>query len=140
VRRLVYDLRPPALDQLGLVGALRAHAAGLPGGLDISIDAPDLGELPAAVEVAAYRIVGEAITNAARHAGGSSCSVRLRAGEQLEIEIRDDGRGIGLADSPGVGLASMRERAGELEGNLQISSPPEGGTLIRARLPLEAIE
>src|SRR5206468_588777 len=77
-RRLVYDLRPPQLDELGLTGALREQAARFSGQLAVSVAAPDeLPPLPAAVEVAAYRIVTEALTNVARHAGASTCRVEL---------------------------------------------------------------
>ena len=113
IRTLVYALRPPALDELGLVGAVREQAALLAetAGLDIVVESPELPELPPAVEVAAYRIVIEALTNASRHANASRCDVDLRLADGLELDISDDG--IGLADDcrPGVGLRSMRERA-----------------------------
>ncbi|WP_408896491.1 sensor histidine kinase [Nocardioides sp. R1-1] len=137
VRRLVHDLRPPALDDRGLVGALRQQAEHLAVPLDVT--APDDLVLPAAVEVAAYRIAGEALTNVARHADASR--VRLvvaAAGESLLLEVADDGRGIPAHREAGVGLASLRERAAELGGTTTITSHPGGGTVVRARLPLRS--
>jgi signal transduction histidine kinase len=138
IRRLVYDLRPPALDDLGLVLAVREQAAHYSqAGLQITIDAPDhLPPLPAAVEVAAYRIVQEALTNVVRHAQARTCAVRLTLGDALELEIRDDGVGLPPDRRAGVGLTSMRERTAELGGTYQIESLPGEGTCIHARLPL----
>jgi two-component system, NarL family, sensor kinase len=139
VRRLVYDLRPPALDELGLVGALRQHVNRFPG-LDVEVRAPsDLPGLPAAVEVAAFRIASEAVTNAARHADARRCVVELSANGSLELWISDDGRGLPAAFAPGVGLTSMRERAAELGGACAFERAPQGGSVIRARLPLELL-
>ncbi len=139
IRRVVYDLRPPALDELGLVGALREQAARLSAGgdgLSVSVEASDLPPLPAAVEVAAYRIATEALTNVFRHAGAHRCLVELTLADALIVEVTDDGRGMG-SRSAGVGLTSMRERASELRGELVIRERPGGGTLIRAELPIE---
>ena len=143
IRRVVYALRPPALDDLGLVAALREQAAQYAqAGLQITINAPDhLPPLPAAVEVAAYRIVQEALTNVVRHAWAKTCIVCLsltlaEAPEVLNVEIRDDGVGLPVGGRTGVGLASMRERTAELGGTCQIESLPTGGTRIHARLPL----
>jgi two-component system NarL family sensor kinase len=135
VRNLVYDLRPPALDELGLVGALRQQASRFPG-LDVTVQAPDeVAELPAAVEVAAYRIATEAVTNAARHACAQRCVVRLSLNGALELEVADDGVGMLPGWSPGVGITSIRERAAELGGTCTLGN--EGaGTVVRARLPL----
>jgi two-component system NarL family sensor kinase len=140
IRRLVYDLRPPALDELGLVPAIREQATGYgPGGLTVTVEAPQsLPPLPAAVEVAAYRIVQEALTNVARHAGARSCRVEISVDSGLELEITDDGSGLPEGHRAGVGLASMRERAAELGGTCEVHSPAEGGTRVLARLPLEA--
>ncbi len=141
IRRLVYSLRPPALDDLGLLGALRESAAQYGhNGLDVRVDAPEeLPALPAAVEVAAYRIFQEAVTNVARHAQAGSCTVSLTVDEAanlLRLEVRDDGRGMPEDRNPGVGLASMRERAAELGGRMSVEALPEGGTVVRAQLPL----
>jgi signal transduction histidine kinase len=138
IRRVVYDLRPPALDDLGLVVALREQAANYShAGLRITIDAPDhLPPLPAAVEVAAYRIVQEALTNVVRHAQAQVCVVCLRLGDALDVKIRDDGVGLPPGGRAGVGLTSMRERAAELGGMCRIESAPSGGTCIHVQLPL----
>jgi two-component system, NarL family, sensor kinase len=142
VRRVVYELRPPALDELGLVGALREQALRLSGpdggdSLRVTVEAPEMvPSLPAAVEVAAYRIATEALTNVIRHADARQCVVRVALNENLEVEVSDDGRGLGSA-SPGVGLTSMRERADELGGSCSVGRGATGGTLVRAELPLE---
>jgi signal transduction histidine kinase len=138
IRRVVYDLRPPALDDLGLVLALREQATNYSqAGLQISIAAPEhLPPLPAAVEVAAYRIVQEALTNVVRHAQARSCAVCLTLGDALDMEIKDDGAGLPPHSRAGVGLTSMRERTAELGGTCRIESVPGAGTCIRASLPL----
>lgn len=141
VRRLIYGLRPTALDEFGLLGAIRVQTFGLDGaespGLEMVVDGGvELPPLPAAVEVAAYRIVTEAITNAARHSGAQSCRVRIVAGVDLELEVTDDGHGWEGHLTPGVGIQSMRERAAELGGVVTVARNPGGGTSVRARLPL----
>lgn len=141
IRRLVDALRPPAIDELGLVGALEAQAAHLGSDLEIDVVATgNLPDLPAAVEVAAYRIAAEAMTNAARHAGARHCHVRLAASPDgaLEVEVADDGRGIPDPVRPGIGLASMRERAAEVGGSCAIERGSAGGTRVIARLPIQA--
>ena len=139
VRRLVEDLRPPALDQLGLVGALEQQARQLSerdAGLDVTVDAGPVTALPAAVEVAAYRIATEALTNTARHARARRCAVRLsQVDGELRLEVEDDGVGIGGAERMGVGMHAMRERAVELGGSCQASDTGHG-TTVRARLPM----
>ncbi len=138
IRRLVYDLRPPALDDLGLPGALQALADTYRHtGPKISITIPQrLVSLPAAVEVACYRIVQEGLTNTVRHAGAERCSISLSVVDSmLELEIRDDGRGMPVDCRSGVGLNSMRERASELGGSFLIESTPGGGTRVAARIP-----
>ncbi|MDP9380654.1 MAG: sensor histidine kinase [Chloroflexota bacterium] len=138
IRRLVYALRPPALDDLGLLAALRAHAAQHNhGSLRVTLVAPEhLPPLPAAVEVAAYRIVQEALANVARHAGAHNCTVRIWLdGDGLAVEVVDDGCGIPEERKAGVGLTSMRERAGELGETLTIEPLSAGGTRVRAHLP-----
>lgn len=135
VRRLVHDLRPPALDDLGLVGALAQLGASL--ALPTELDADDLPGLPAAVEVAAYRIAGEALANTARHAAAAHCRVRLvREAHDLLVEVADDGRGIAEDAQAGVGLLSLRERAAELGGRSEVTCPATGGTVVRAWLPV----
>jgi two-component system, NarL family, sensor kinase len=134
VRRLVYDLRPPALDELGLVPALLQQAERFPG-LAVSVDADPIERLPAAVEVAAYRIATEALTNVSRHANATSATIRLSLNGSLEVEVADDGRGMPDGWSPGVGVSSIRERAAELGGTCVVGPAPGGGTLVLARLP-----
>jgi signal transduction histidine kinase len=158
VRRLVYGLRPPALDDLGLVGAIRQQAeshgfvaherfsedAREDEPVFFSIEAPeDWPSLPAAVEVAAYRTVQEALTNIARHAHATSCRVRISvdlARSVLELEVTDDGMGMPEGRRAGVGLTSMRERAEELGGTCDVDTNPNGGTRVLARLPLPISE
>jgi len=146
VRHIVDDLRPAALDELGLVGAIRQHAETFevfssehPDGFSVEVAASgDLAELPAAVEVAAFRIATEAVTNAARYSHGHSCTVALNRNGDLTMEIYDDGRGLqARVFGSGVGLGSMRERAAELGGECVINSRSDGpGTQVRVRLPL----
>ena len=131
-------MRPPALDELGLVPALRQQADQLrtPDGrpLRVTLDAAGLPALAAAVEVAAYRITVEALTNSARHSGSDEAAAALAVrDEDLVIAVRDGGA-AGRHWQPGVGLASMRERAAELGGTL--SANDDGDNLVRAVLPL----
>jgi len=143
IRELVYGMRPPALDELGLLGALRQQSASLraPDGTPVSVDVraaflPDLG---AAVEVAAYRIVVEALTNVARHSTSTTASVTLQADRQgLRIEVLDDGsptRGSTNRWPVGVGISAMRERAAEVGGTL-LAEPRSRGGQVLAVLPL----
>jgi len=144
IRRLVYELRPPALDELGLYGALEAHVAQLNSSQDLQIQImtqPDpLPPLSAAVEVAAYRIALEGVTNVVRHAGARRCDVCLEITgsdqRQLRLGISDDGRGLPPSYHPGVGLNSMRERAEELGGSCRIVAGKNGGTQVTAVLPI----
>jgi signal transduction histidine kinase len=143
IRRLVYELRPPALDDLGLATALREYASQSAGlnGISISIDMPDsLPPLPAAVEVAVYRIVQEGLNNVVRHSGAGNCHIRLTIDDDLQLEITDDGAGISPDRPSGVGLTSMRERAEELGGTFAAVARPEGGTRLLARLLLAEYE
>jgi two-component system, NarL family, sensor kinase len=136
IRRLVYELRPPALDELGLVGALERQAEAF-SPLDVRVDAPaPVGGLPAAVEVAAYRIAVEAMTNVARHSQASHCRVHVELDGVLELEVSDDGQGIPARFRANVGLDSMRERAAELGGTCTIERGPSGGTRVHARIPM----
>jgi signal transduction histidine kinase len=141
VRRLVEDLRPPDLDQLGLVGALRHQAGKVTDrdpGLEVEVSGEDLPQLPAAVEVAAYRIATEALTNVGRHAAARRCRILLAIDEPagLRVEIEDDGVGLTHGRPGGVGLTAMRERATELGGSLSVCRREQGGTLVAARIPV----
>ena len=145
VRRLVYGLRPPALDELGLVAAIRDHVAGMDGKSTLQIEIaepPDgLPTLSAAVEVAAYRIVLEALTNTIRHAQAKHCVIRFSVSHNgssdiLGIEIQDDGKGMPRDHRTGVGLRSMRERAEEIGGVCVIESNLTQGTCVSVKVPL----
>jgi two-component system NarL family sensor kinase len=136
VRQLVDQLRPPALDR-GLVAALRAECQRFnTATLTVEFVAGEtLGTLPAAIEVAAYRITAEALTNVTRHSQAQTCRVTLSSLDPLTIEIIDDGIGIAPGMRTGVGLNSMRERAVELGGDCDITARDPHGTAVRVRLP-----
>ncbi len=133
VRRLVYGLRPPAVDELGLVGAIREQARAM-NGVEVHGDLD--GDLPAAVEVAAYRIALEAMTNSMRHGGSGWCRVGLELNGALHVVVEDDGIGLPEQFRAGVGITSMRERASELGGSCTISRRDPSGTQVRAVLPV----
>jgi signal transduction histidine kinase len=141
VRRLVDRLRPPALDR-GLEAALRAECRRFQGAaLDVRLRVgASLDDLPAAVEVAAYRIVSEALTNVARHARARTCRITVGRLRALTLEITDDGVGLTDPVRHGVGLASMRERAAELGGDCELTAASPRGTAVRVRLPLHRAE
>lgn len=133
IRRLVDGLRPPALDELGLVGALREQAVAL----GIAVDGPTgLAALPAAVEVAVYRIAVEAMTNTVRHARASSATVTVAVDTAVRLDVLDDGVGLPDGHRTGVGLVSMRERAVELGGTCTVERCGPRGTLVQAVIPL----
>jgi signal transduction histidine kinase len=153
VRQLAYGLRPPALDELGLVGAIQSRAARMcradsetsdPSGEQwesheryVRVQASgDFQALPAAVEVAAYHIAQEALLNSLRHAQASRYTVRLDLAEALSLEIEDNGVGLSPQSHAGVGILSMRERAAELGGWCSVEPLPAGGTIVRAHLPV----
>jgi len=147
IRLLVYELRPPTLDQLGLVEAVRAQAVQCSrtealdeATLQIRVEAPGaLPPLPAAVEVAAYRIAQEALTNVVTHSQARRCVVCLEIRDGLRLEVIDDGVGIANGrqqETGGLGLISMRERAEELGGVCFIEPVAGGGTRVLASLPL----
>ena len=144
IRRLVYGLRPPTLDDLGLISSLRQEAARVardPRGAPMAIELTGpatLPPLPAAVEVAAYRIVVEAMTNATRHAAADQLTIGLTVldDSDLWIEISDNGTIASERWTPGVGLTSMRERAAELGGSCQAGPTEGGGGRVSVRLPL----
>jgi two-component system, NarL family, sensor kinase len=139
IRHLVYNLRPPILDEWGLVAALREQVAQYQlNQVQVTVDAPEaLPALPAAVEVAAYRIALEGLSNVIRHAAASRCVLRLDlTDEALILDVQDNGRGL-LADyHAGVGVSAMRERAAELGGSCVIENMGTGGARVYACLPL----
>jgi signal transduction histidine kinase len=140
VRRISRGLRPPALDELGLMPALRAQASNFTsdGRLDLRVEGPvELPPLPAAVEAAAYWIALEALTNVGRHSAATHCLVRVRLGDALEVEVEDDGVGIRPGTPRGVGLNAMRERATEVGGTFHVEPGADAaGTRVVAHLPL----
>ena len=138
VRRLLAGLRPPSLEELGLVAALeeRARQLSRPGEFDIQLRiAEPLAPLAPGVEVAAYRIAVEALTNAARHSGGRHCCLELTTGQLLKLVITDDGHGLSSPNGEGIGIRTMRERARELGGRLTIEAADGAGGRVVAELP-----
>jgi signal transduction histidine kinase len=148
IRRLVKDLQPTPLDQLGLVPALREAAAtftsvtaspAVDDGLHVTVEAAeDLTKLPAAVELAIYRIATEALTNTARHAHARHCWIRLTRDHDISLDVTDDGCGRGPESSRtgGVGMTSMAERATELGGTFGIVFHAGTGTHVHAQIPI----
>ncbi len=142
VRRIVDDLGSPALDELGLAEALRIRAARTTRRADgsdllVRVEIPaDLPRMPAAVELAAYRIATEALTNVVRHSTATTVRLRLTCDGELRCEVLDDGAVNGAWRS-GVGISSMRERAAELGGRCDVGSGPDGGH-VRVFLPVAA--
>jgi two-component system, NarL family, sensor kinase len=136
IKQIVRDLRPTALDQLGLIGAVAEFSRKLAGDLDIRLSLPATPTpLPAAVEIATYRIVTEALTNVVRHAHAARCWLRIVTDDQVEIDVIDDGVGIDVRRPDGVGLTAMRERAAELGGAVRFVRGPTSGTHLHVRLP-----
>ncbi len=138
IRRIAHSLRPPALDELGLLGAIRQAA-------ETSVDArvrtvvrlPDeLPLLPAEIEASVLRIAQEALSNVRKHARARTCWVEVSVGSDLQLSVRDDGIGLRGRRRPGVGLASMSERAAELGGTSEVRAGRDGGTEVRVRIPL----
>jgi two-component system, NarL family, sensor histidine kinase UhpB len=142
VRRIAVELRPEALDDLGLVSALAvlterfAQQAGFEVAQRI---AADLTSLPSETELVVYRVAQEALTNVARHSGAQRAELVLeQAGDRLVLTIRDHGRGVGAADAPGTGMRGMRERATLIGAELQITNraPGRHGCEVRLEVPL----
>jgi len=139
IRRLVYNLRPPILDEWGLVAALREQVAQYQlNQVQVTVEAAEpFPALPAAVEVATYRIALEGLANVIRHAQATTCTIRLDAYEDtLALEVRDNGMGLPQDHQAGVGISAMRERAAELGGSCTVETLATGGTRVCARLPL----
>jgi signal transduction histidine kinase len=141
VRRIGDNLRPPTLDELGLVVALQTFGERLSSrddALQILVEsATPFPELPASVEVAAYLIATEAMTNVARHARAQHCWLRLVVTGDLTLEVSDDGIGVPADLRPGVGIPSMAERAARLGGNCVVGGRADAaGTTVLAQLPV----
>ena len=143
LRGLISELRPAALDELGLEASLEDLAERTASVYGVRVDTrlelpPADDRLRPEIETAAYRIVQECLSNAARHADAARVLVELELlGGSLHLRVRDDGRGFeAAAESSGFGLRGMRERVDLLDGFLSIGSRPGGGTEVRAALPL----
>ncbi len=145
IRQIVYDLRPPALDDLGLVPAIRTQVSGYQGveaapDITVSSNPEKLPQLPAAVEIAIYRIASEALNNIIRHAQADCAHIKLTISNlparQIELEVADNGRGLPEEPAAGVGLSSIRERVEELGGSFEICSGKPTGTMVQVTIPL----
>lgn len=141
LRRMVDHQGPRSVDELGLAGAVRLHVSPLsmgPRPIMVVVRTPEeLSGLPTEIEVGAFFIVSEAVENVRKHAGAERCTVTIAIHDgHLQVEVSDDGHGLGVEPPEGIGMSSMEARAEELEGELFVGPSPEGGTLIRARLPL----
>jgi len=136
IRRLVYDLRPPMLDELGLIKAL-SNMKLTGSSLRLEVAAPDpMPELSAATEVAIYRIATEAVHNVVKHADAATCTIGITIDtDTLTLTITDDGQGIPAGHQSGIGTQSMRERAAELGGTFSVRPAEPNGTRIKVRLP-----
>ncbi len=137
IRRLVYDLRPPLLDELGLVAAIRNHPSSLHS-VDVEVIPDQIPPLPAAVEVALYRIATEAIHNTIRHSGGQHCRVAICVEDAaVHLTIADDGRGLPEPLIAGVGVSAIRERASEVGGTVDWVTNSDGGVTVATDIPLD---
>jgi PAS domain S-box-containing protein len=141
VGRLSRGLHPSVLDDVGLAAAVTRHAQdfahlhGIP--VDVRVDGLDAEPLPPLVQTTVYRVLQEALTNVAKHAGARSVSIRLARGEAtVELCVRDDGVGFWSGDGGRLGLRGMRERAALLGGSVEVESQVGTGTLITARVPV----
>lgn len=142
LRAVIDGLAPPELEAGGLAGSVRSYAvlAGRTHGVDVVVRAAELPRLAPHLETAIYRVAQEAIGNALRHSGSRQVRVSLSSRQRaVVLDVRDDGSGFDQrAPQPGLGLASMRERAGSVGGKLTISSTPGTGTTIRLSVPVPA--
>ncbi len=141
IRNVARDLRPPLLDELGLLPALHALVEGFGErtGIRMSFDAPTaLPPLSNDAELALFRALQEALSNVARHANARSVGITLsKEGGELRLEVRDDGRGF--QGDAGLGLTGMGERLGALGGSVQIANATDGGARLAVRLPFEQV-
>jgi signal transduction histidine kinase len=136
VKRIVRDLVPTALDQMGLVEAVVEFTRSFDDELEFQLKVPsERIELPAAVEVATYRIIMEAVTNVVRHAHAARCWLSISAGSTIDIDIVDDGVGLNGHVHDGTGMRNIKERAEELGGTAQFEPNHPRGTAVRVRLP-----
>jgi signal transduction histidine kinase len=127
-----YDPQPGLAELDGLIDQVRAT------GLDVALEIEGRRQpLPATVDLSAFRIIQEALTNTLKHADARHARVSVRYGDELRLQIRDDGRGDEAQSRPGNGLTGMRERAAILGGLVEARSPATGGYLVTARIPLD---
>ena len=148
VRGLSLDLRPPMLDDLGLLPTLLWFFGRYTDQAHVKVDFDhniSSERFPPRVEITAFRIVQESLTNVARHACVDQATVRLRADQHvLRVEVQDQGRGFdpgtNLISNNGIGLAGMRERVRSLQGQFQVESAPGRGTRLTAVLPLSGVD
>jgi signal transduction histidine kinase len=140
MRLLIFELRPPVLDQEGLVAALRARLEAVEGraGLETTLEVEGIGRLPADIEHVLYRIGQEALTNALKHAQARSVSVALRRMRgMVTLTIADDGAGFdptATGGHGGLGLLGMMERAAQVGGQLRVESTPGAGTRVQVEI------
>jgi signal transduction histidine kinase len=140
IRNVTRDLRPPLLDELGLLPALHALVEGFGerSGLTMTFSAPSaLPELSHDAELALFRALQEALSNVARHAGARSVVIRLTVDDAVNLEVQDDGRGV--AGGVGLGLTGMHERLSALGGAMHMSNAASGGARLAVRLPIEQV-
>jgi two-component system sensor histidine kinase UhpB len=142
---LARQLRPTALDDLGLKAALASHVKDLGGqeGMNVSLDANgDFSALPPDVQLVVYRVAQEALSNAVRHSGADTVTVRLaREGRHVELSVSDDGSGFTFDQAArGMGIPGMRERALLVGGDVQVESRPNVGTRVSLRVPLPSVD
>ncbi|MFS0862806.1 sensor histidine kinase [Fredinandcohnia sp. 179-A 10B2 NHS] len=139
IRRIVYSLRPSSLDELGLISAIQELLSQYKTShIHFTLNAPATQLLlPAALEVAVYRIMQEAITNVIRHSEATTCNIEISLNHTFQLVIRDDGKGLHEKIQYGIGIKSMKERAEELGGSLKIYSQETGGTIILADIPIQ---
>ncbi|MEH7224797.1 sensor histidine kinase [Bacillus sp. JJ1566] len=138
IRQLVYDLRPPILDELGLIFAINEFISQYSQS-EINFRTfvpPTVSNLPAAIEIATYRIIQESISNVIRHSKATECIIKITMTNFIKIEITDNGKGISFDAKKGIGMASMRERTEELNGTFHVISTPGLGLSIQAIFPL----
>jgi two-component system sensor histidine kinase UhpB len=145
VRRMAMNLRPQALDVLGLAPAIESHARSLAEAADLSLDLkldPLVGALDSEIELALYRILQEALSNVVRHSGASKVRIDLRRGGngEAEMSVEDDGAGFHVErilgdEARGLGLLGMQERAGYIGGSVHVESSPGRGTRVLVLAP-----
>ncbi|MEU4236714.1 histidine kinase [Actinoplanes sp. NPDC026619] len=135
VRELIRGVHPKVLTDRGLAAAVAEVASAAPTPVDVQIRLP--GRLPSTVEVTAYFVVVEALTNVARHSAAARASVTADlTADRLVLEVRDDGRG-GARPADGSGLAGLADRVAAVDGAVALSSPPGGPTLLRVEIPVQ---